>query len=82
VSLHGFMAVPDGPSDAFPVTQDLLEFVLEPLPRDLAHLRARAAGVRAPGTRFDLFRLRMDPCWQIGATGAALVGFGTDLAAE
>lgn len=81
MSLHGFIAAPDGSTNALPVTEDLLEFIVEHYPRP-AHPRARAAGVRAPGTRFGLFGSRMDPCWQIGATGAALVGFGTDLAAE
>ena len=52
-SLDGFIAAPDGSIDAFPVTEDVLEFMAADYPETLpTHLREQL-GVTAPGRRFD-----------------------------
>jgi hypothetical protein len=52
-SLDGFIAAPDGSIDAFPVTQDVIEFMAADYPETLpTHLREQL-GVTAPGRRFD-----------------------------
>ena len=52
-SLDGFIAAPDGSIDAFPVTEDVIEFMAADYPETLpTHLRERL-GVTAPGRRFD-----------------------------
>jgi dihydrofolate reductase len=52
-SLDGFIAAPDGSIDAFPITEDVMEFIAEQYPETLpTHVREQL-GITAPGTRFD-----------------------------
>jgi hypothetical protein len=53
VSLDGFIAAPDGSIDAFPVTEDVMEFIADQYPETLlTHMREQL-GITAPGWRFD-----------------------------
>ena len=53
MSLDGFIAAPDGSIDAFPVTEDLMEFIAANYPETLPTPVREQLGVTARGTRFD-----------------------------
>ena len=52
-SLDGFIAAPDGSIDAFPVTEDVIEFMAADHPETLPTHRREQLGVTAPGRCFD-----------------------------
>jgi dihydrofolate reductase len=53
MSLDGFIAAPDGSIDAFPVTEDVMEFIAANYPETLPTAVREQLGLTAPGTRFD-----------------------------
>jgi dihydrofolate reductase len=54
MTIDGFIAAPDGSADFFPVTQDVLDFIVEDYPDALpTHVREHF-GVHAPNPNFDI----------------------------
>ncbi|PRX45073.1 dihydrofolate reductase [Prauserella shujinwangii] len=71
MSIDGFIAAPDGGYDFFPVTQDVVSFLVDEFPDALpTHVREQL-GVTAPNRHFDIAvqgRATYEPALAIGVT--------------
>lgn len=71
MSIDGFIAAPDGGADFFPVTGDVVDFIVEEFPDALpTHVRAQL-GVTAANRHFDVGvqgRTTYEPALRIGLT--------------
>ncbi|WP_433251297.1 dihydrofolate reductase family protein [Streptosporangium sp. CA-135522] len=71
MTIDGFIAAPDGNPEFFPVTQDVIDFIVEDYPDALpTHVREQL-GVDVPNRNFDVGvqgRVTYEPALEIGVT--------------